>query len=118
MLEIKIPTWHFGSVSRGRIKAGTETFEGTMLSDMEKFVPLNVTPRQISSKYLSFYDILGLFLPVTAGMKRDLRRVMKESDGWDSFISSELRSVWVRNLWTLEKLKGLKFVRAKMPDMP
>ena len=110
MLEIKIPTWHFGSVSRGRIKAGTETFEGTMLSDMEKFVPLNVKPRQISSKYLSFYDILGLFLPVTAGMKRDLRRVMKESDGWDSFISSELRSVWVRNLWTLEKLKGMKFV--------
>ena len=86
VLEVKIPTWHFGSVSRGRIKAGTETFDGTMLSDMEKFVPQNISPRQVSSKYLSFYDILGLCLPVTAGMKRDLRRVMKETDGWDCFI--------------------------------
>ena len=31
----KVPTWHFGSVCRGRIKIGTETFEGTMESDKE-----------------------------------------------------------------------------------
>ena len=52
-------------------------------------------------------------MPITAGMKRDLRRVMKETDGWDIAISAELRSKWVRNLWTLEKLKGMKFGRAK-----
>ena len=114
-LEPKVPTWHFGSVSRGRMKAGTKTFEGTTEQDMDKFIPEQITTRQVSSKYLSFYDILNLFLPVTAGMKRDLRRVMKETDGWDCFLSSELRSVWVKNLWTLEKLKGMKFVRAKMP---
>ena len=115
-LEAKIPTWHFGSVCRGRIKAGTETFQGSSEIDMNNFVPKDVTPRQISSKYYSFYDLSGLFLPLTAGMKRDLRRVMKETDGWDCFISSELRSKWVSNIWTLEKLKGMKFVRAKMPE--
>ena len=115
-LEAKIPTWHFGSVCRGRIKAGTETFQGSSEIDMNTFVPKNVTPRQISSKYYSFYDLTGLFLPLTAGMKRDLRRVMKETDGWDCYISSELRSKWVSNLWTIEKLKGMKFGRAKMPE--
>ena len=83
---------------------------------MEKFVPNKITPRQVSSKYLSFYDILQLFMPITAGMKRDLLRVMKETDGWDIAISAELRSKWVRNLWTLEKLKGMKFGRAKVPE--
>ena len=115
-VECKIPSLHFGSVARGRIKAGTELFEGAMEEDMEKFVPLKVTPRQIASKYLSFYDILQISLPVTAGMKRDLRRVMKETDGWDVPITPELRSAWVKNLWTLERMKGLKYMRAKMPE--
>ena len=115
-LEPKVPPCHFGSVSRGRVKLGTEIFEGTMEIDMEKFVPSKITPRQVSSKYLSFYDILQLYMPITAGMKRDLRRVMKETDGWDTAISAELRSKWVKNLWMLEKLKGLRFGRAKMPE--
>ena len=70
-LEPKIPPCHFGTVARGRVKLGTEIFEGTMESDMEKFVPSNITPRQVSSKYLSFYDILQLYMPITAGMMRD-----------------------------------------------
>ena len=86
-IEPKVPTCHFGTVFRGRVKVGTEIFSGEMESDMDKFVPQKVTPRQISSKYLSFYDILQLFMPITAGMKRDLRRVMKETDGWDEAIS-------------------------------
>ena len=114
-LEPKIPSWHFGTVCRGRIRVGTEIFEGSVETDMEKFVPQAITPRQISSKFLSYYDILQLAMPVTAGMKRDLRRVMKETDGWDTTVTSELRSIWVKNLWRLEKLKGMKFVRAKMP---
>ena len=80
-VECKVPVLHFGSVARGRIKIGTEIFQGCMETDMEKFVPQKLTPRQISSKYLSFYDILQMFLPITAGMKRDLRSVMKETDG-------------------------------------
>ena len=115
-LEPKIPPCHFGTVARGRVKIGTEIFGGSMENDMEKFVPSKITPRQVSSKYLSFYDILQLFMPVTAGMKRDLRRVMKETDGWDTAISVELRSKWVKNLWIIEKLKGMKFGRAKMPE--
>ena len=50
---------------------------------------------------------MGDFEVCTAGMKRDLRRVMKETDGWDIPITSELRSTWVKNLWTLEKMKGM-----------
>ena len=115
-LEPKVPPCHFGTVARGRVKIGTEIFGGSMENDMEKFVPSKITPRQVSSKYLSFYDILQLFMPVTAGMKRDLRRVMKETDGWDIAISAELRSKWVKNLWIIEKLKGMKFGRAKMPE--
>ena len=115
-MECKVPALHFGSVARGRIKAGTKVFEGSMESDMEKFIPQKVTPRQIASKYLGFYDILQLSLPVIAGMKRDLRSVMKETNGWDVPISADLRSKWVKNLWILEKIKGMQYVRAKMPE--
>ena len=50
-------------------------------------------------------------------MKRDLRKVVKESNGlWDKECSAELRSSWVKNLWMLERLKGMKYQRAKMPE--
>ena len=117
VLMLRIPQWHFGSVSRGRIKDGTKIFEGKSQDDMEKFVPKSVTPRQIASKFLSYYDLLQLALPLTAGMKRDLRKVVKESSGlWDKECSAELRSSWVKNLWMLERLKGMKYQRAKMPE--
>ena len=84
---------------------------------MEKFVPKSLIPRQIASKFLSYYDLLQLALPLTAGMKRDLRKVVKESNGlWDKECSAELRSSWVKNLWMLERLKGMKYQRAKIAE--
>ena len=69
VLMLRIPQWHFGSVSRGRIKDGTKIFEGKSQDDMEKIVHKSVAPRQLASKFFSYYDLLQHALPLTAGMK-------------------------------------------------
>ena len=75
-----------------------------------------VSRRKICSKFLSVFDILGKYTPVLAKMKVDLRNVVKATEGWDDFVSIEIRSVWKDNFWMIEKLKGLKFNRAVMPS--
>ena len=100
----------------GRIVAGTEVFEGSFLEDMEKFVPKKLTRRMIFSKNGSVFDILGKFVPITIGLTLDLREAVKQTQSWDDPVPEELRSKWVQNLWRLEKLKGIKFQRARMPE--
>ena len=50
-----------------------------------------------------------------AVLKADLSEVVKSTIGWDDAVSLEVRSKWVENFWKIEKLKGIKFTRARMP---
>ena len=68
-LEVKIPSLHFGRIARGRITTGTNFFEGGSLTDLDKFVPRNLTKRMVASKFLSIFDLLGHLLSLTAWMK-------------------------------------------------
>ena len=43
LLEVPLPTLHFSKKAGGRLMIGTEVFKGSMVEDMEKFVP---KPRQ------------------------------------------------------------------------
>ena len=121
-LEIKYSSLHFGSVSRGRMRSGTITWEEfsdgkfANLELMNAFVPEKLTKRMIVSKFLSVFDILGHLIPLTSRMKLDVRRMVKETESWDDAVTNEHRTKWVKNFLDLEKLKGLQFTRPRMPE--
>ena len=114
-ITVKIPPLHFGRKTRGKIQIGTETFSGGF-SDLLKFVPDKLTRRQVVSKFHSFFDPLGHFVPITAAMKVHMRMAVKETEDWDSVISPDLRRLWVKNFWRLHNLRGIPFNRAKIPS--
>ena len=116
-LEVKLGNLHFGTISRGRLKAGTEVFNGKFgtFDEMNDFVPKSLTKRMIVSKFMGVFDLLGKLIPLTARMKRDLRLIMKSTPSWDEAVSNEHRTVWVKNFLDLEKAKGLKYVRPRTP---
>ena len=114
-LKVKVPPIHFGKKSRGRIKVGTEIFSGSF-EDLSKFVPRTFTRRMVASKFLSFWDPLGKFCPVTAGLKIDMRAVHNNTTSWDDYMPTELKDKWTRNLWAMYRLQGIEFHRAVVPE--
>ena len=115
-LEVPLPLLHFGKKARGKLLVGTQVFEGSMLDDMEKFVPKKLTRRMIFSKNGAVFDLLGKYAPIMAVLKVDLREAVKQTEQWDDPVPDELRSKWVKNFWRLEMLRGLKYQRARMPE--
>ena len=113
-VEIPIPLLHFGKKQRGRLPGRVKIFEGEF-GDLENFVPRKLTKRKLASKVAALYDLMGKFAPVLAGLKLDLRIVNKVTEGWDDPVPDDLRNKWIQNFWTMEKLRGIKFNRARMP---
>ena len=113
-MVVKIPPIHFGSKHRGKLRVGTEVFEGSF-ADLEDFVPKKLTRRMIVSKYSAFFDPAGHFLPFTNGLKMDARRATMETEDWDSPVSLDTRKVWVVNLWRMYNKQGIHFQRAVVP---
>ena len=113
-ISVKIPRLHFSKKVRGKLSVGAEIFEGTF-SDLNNFVPKKLTRRQVVSKFSSVYDPFGKFLPITSRMKVSMRRAVAETEIWDGILTAETRSIWVKNFWMLEKLRGMKFTRARVP---
>ena len=114
-LEIKIPGLHFGKKIRGRLSKTTEIFSGGF-EDLDKFVPKNLSRRQVASKYASIFDVLGKFGPILIGAKIDLRATFKVTEDWDSAMPADLRHRWIKNFWKWEQLRGIQFSRAVMPE--
>ena len=100
--------------SRGRLVLGTDVFEGSF-KELEEFVPDKITKRHVFSKYGALWDITGKFTPITASMKLLLRKTVSETTGWDDSLSMELRSKWIKEFWRIQKMKGVRFNRARMP---
>ena len=115
LIEVALPDLHFAKKARGRLLEGTQVFRGTTLSEMNQFVPEILTRRQIFSKNGSIFDPLGKFIPLTAGLSVDLRESVKATVQWDDSIGDHLRNKWVENFLRIEKMKGIKFQRAKLP---
>ena len=113
-IQIKVPPLHFGKKSRGRLAIGTEIFSGSF-GDLEKFIPKNLTRRQVVSKYAEIFDFVGKWVPVTASMKLHIRKAVKETDSWDGVLSAESRAQWIKNFWRIQKLKGIHYNRAVIP---
>ena len=49
-------------------------------------------------------------------LKVDMRAAVEQTEGWDDPVPDELRGKWIKNFWMLEKLRGMKFQRAIMPE--
>ena len=116
-VELKFQDLHFGKVVRGRLSPTTKTFKGdkTSFTDMDNFVPTKLTKRQVTSKFMGLFDLRGLLIALTARLKRDLRRIVASTPGWDHGIDVDQRSTWVKNFLDVEKCKGMKFTRPRMP---
>ena len=64
LLEVLLPPLHFSKRSRGRLEVGTSVFDGKFIEDMDKFVPAQLTRRQILGKISSIFDPLGKLSPI------------------------------------------------------
>ena len=114
-IQIKVPELHFGRKARGKLAVGTEVFSGSF-AELSKFVPKDLTRRQVVSKYAEVFDFVGKWVPVTASMKLHIRKAVKETETWDGILSAELRSQWIKNFWRIQKLKGIQYNRAVIPE--
>ena len=79
--EVPIPPLHFGSKARGRLRVGTEVFDGEF-ADLENFVPKNLTRKQVFSKFMSVFDIFGKLTPAMSTLRNDVRKVVKDTENW------------------------------------
>ena len=113
---VKVPALHFGKRRRGKLDPNTKFFTGQTLEDMESFTPNPLTRKQVASKYASIWDITGKLGPVLAEAKDLLRQTVINTADWNSPIATDLRSKWVHQFILWEKLRGLKFDRAVMPE--
>ena len=116
-VELKLNELHFGKIVRGRLAPNTRTFKGNTkdITDMDKFVPSKLTKRMVTSKFMGIFDIRGLLIPLTARVKRDLRDISVATPQWDHAVGSIGRSKWVKNFLDVERIKGMKFTRPRMP---
>ena len=115
LIEVALPDLHFSKKARGRLVEGTQVFRGTTLNEMDKFVPQDLSRRQVFSKNGTVFDPLGKLVPFTAGLSVDLRDSVKATIKWDDCVGIEMRSKWVKNFLRIENMKGIKFQRAKLP---
>ena len=97
-----------------KLLAGTEIFDGSF-EDLQKFVKKPLTRRQIVRKFSALYDPYEKLTPLTAKMKVDVSRVMKQTNSWDDQVPTPLHDKWLDNFWQIQRLKGLQFRRPRIP---
>ena len=115
LVEVKIPPLHFGKVCRGRVVTEGYFESGGDITKMDAFVPLQLTRRMIVSKRASLYDALGKLEPIKAKLKIDERQAVQLTQDWDDPVPPNIRNKWLENFLLLEKLRGIRFHRARMP---
>ena len=115
VLEPKIPPLHFAKKSRGRV-VDTEYFPlGGDFDKMDLYVPKKLTRRMIVSKRASIYEALGKLEPIKAKLKIDEREAVSLTSDWDDAVPTTVRNKWLHNFLLIEKLRGLRFTRARIP---
>ena len=59
---------------------------------------------------------MGKYVPFENILKIDLREANEMTKDWDDRLPDNLHNKWIQNFIRVEKLKGLKFYRAVMPE--
>ena len=68
-----------------------------------------------ASKSAKIWDLFGLLTPVLAGVKCLMRETVRQTEDWDSPISSELQNKWLKEFIRIDNLRGISFTRPVMP---
>ena len=113
---VKVPALHFGKRRRGRLDPNTKFFSGNTIEDVDQFTPNPLNRKQVSSKFASIWDLTGKLGPVLAEAKDLLSDTITATPDWVSPMPTEIRSRWLSQFLLWEKLRGLRFERAVMPD--
>ena len=113
--ELKVPHLHFGKRRRGKLKEDTKFFSGNQ-EELDQFTPRKLSRRMVCSKFASIYDLTGKLGPVMAAAKDLLRDTIEATKDWDTAMPDNLRDKWLKQFLLWEKLRGLKFNRAVMPE--
>ena len=113
--ELKVPHLHFGKRRRGKLKEDTKFFSGNQ-EELDQFTPRKLSRRMVCSKFASIYDLTGKLGPVMAAAKDLLRDTIEATEDWDTAMPDNLRDKWLKQFLLWEKLRGLKFNRAVMPE--
>ena len=113
---VKVPPLHFGKRRRGKLDVNIKFFIGDSLEDMDKFTPEPLNRKQVSSKFASIWDMTGKLGPVLAEAKELLSDTITATSDWVSPMPANIRDKWLGQFLLWEKLRGLQFERAVMPE--
>ena len=113
---VKVPALHFGKRRRGILDPNTQFFSGSTIEEVDVFTPNPLNRKQVSSKFASIWDLTGKLGPILAEAKDLLSDTISATDDWVSPMPADIRSRWLSQFLLWEKLKGLRFERAVMPE--
>ena len=77
---------------------------------------ISFTKRTLTRVVASVFDPIGIFVPVTSGLKLDLHEIVNLNLDWDDDIPDTFLDKWTGNLVRIKDLRLLRFRRAVIPD--
>ena len=105
LLSLNISCLNFGKRKRGRKS-----------NSLDDIIPEEFTRRNCAGRVGEVFDLVGRFVPITAGFKLDLHELCTTGLDWGDHIPSELQDTWQQNFETISKLGEIKFRRAIVPE--
>ena len=80
------------------------------LEELDKFVPKDLTLRQVLSRASQIYDPLGLLTPWKNGLKTITRESMQEVElNWDEPLSEQTRRKWINKFYEYQAISKIEF---------
>ncbi len=85
------------------------------ITEVTLLVPKILTRKMCVGKVAEICDISGLFAPIVAHFKLDLRILIIINLSWDDALPDNLRLIWVSHVEMIKEIGKIKFKRAVVP---
>ena len=105
LIGLDIKPLYLGKSKRGKLPPFVK---GNLAEALEE----QFTKRIITGKVASFFDPVGIFVPISAGLKLDLSEICKLKIDWDDKLPVTLLDTWVHNLEQIQLLDGIMVPRS------
>ena len=79
-------------------------------------IPQEFSRRDCAGKVYEVFDLVGKIVPITSGLKLDLRTLVTRKLDWDDPIPSDLKELWLANFQTIKDLADVKYQRCVVPE--
>ena len=89
---------------------------GAVEDDFESHLKAVFTKRTLCRIVASVFDPLGMLIPITSGLRRDLREIMLLKTDWDEDLPIDYLPKWTHNLERIKSIKDVKFKRWIVPE--